>query len=1159
MKTLVVNRKCFMFIVVTLLITFGLQGAVYAQAGNPTITASTRQPLMEATLDGSIITLTLSGGIYGHWSKVRKAVTVSGIAGVTVPWHTVERVSDTKVQVILGFDGTNIDKDGTLTFTIQKEAIADYEGPALTAKIPVTATQEPSPTIVASVVSPLTETTLHGSVVTLTLSNGVYRNLDAFIASALTVSGIAGVAIDNSLSGVDRVSDTEVEVELEFNGNIDTDTALTFTLGADAIVNYEGAPLTAEIPVSAVVESLTASTILPLTEGTLNTSVVTLTLSGGISYDSSVDIKNALTLSGIAGVTIFDFSIDTRDPISASDDISEITALDFVGVKPVTNIGVNRVSNTEAKVRLRFDGTNINTDTMLTFTLGAAAILNYEGPSLIAEILVSADTESIEASTVFPLAKETLDGNVVTLTLSGASYKFFVFDTENVTVSGIAGVTIRRTFGVRYISDTEIAVELEFNGDFKVDSRLTFTVEKGLIANYTGPPLTAEISVSSVMETQVFVAESERPPMYWVNTKTGTLHSLTGTRVVPVRSGLRITSLVVDTAGRKLYWTERTGDSSGTIKRVNLDGTTAELLATLSTIPIGIAIDSARNKLYWTNSDRAIQSANLNGENVSTVIQLEDEIAEKTSTSCAPKALGVSVLWGLLDAEVGGGCDTETTRINLTSPADIAVDAVGGKLYWTELSGRIRRVNLDGTNLDTIAIDLGIPGGIAVADGKVYWTEGSGRNRGSIRRADLNGTNIETLTILQGAPAGISVDVVDGKVYWANSFGGIQRVDINGGEVENVALVTAPGDFALGSGTRAKPGTPERPVVSSTLSISPSLAQSPAVGEQLTLNLSIKDGESVAGYQATVQFDTTALRFVSGANGDFLPAGAFFVEPKVEGNLVQLNAASLAGESNGAGTLATLTFEVVAVKISTLTLSDVLLSNSTGKTFIPQIENAQITEPTGLKEDVNADGSVNIVDLVLVASNLGKTGQNTADVNDDGQVNIVDLVLVAGALGASAGAPSLYPQSLEMLTAADIQLWLTQAQHLNLTDATSQMGILFLEQLLTVLIPKETALLHNYPNPFNPETWVPYQLAKPAEVTITIYAVDGQMIRRLPLGLQSAGMYQTRSRAAYWDGRNAFGESVASGIYFYTLSTKSTRDSVTAGDFTATRKMLIRK
>ena len=98
--------------------------------------------------------------------------------------------------------------------------------------------------------------------------------------------------------------------------------------------------------------------------------------------------------------------------------------------------------------------------------------------------------------------------------------------------------------------------------------------------------------------------------------------------------------------------------------------------------------------------------------------------------------------------------------------------------------------------------------------------------------------------------------------------------------------------------------------------------------------------------------------------------------------------------------------------------------------------------------------------------------------------------------------------------------------------------------------PLETSLLANYPNPFNPETWLPYQLASPVEVHIVIYAADGQLIRRLDLGYQPVGFYESRSRAAYWDGKNAVGEPVASGVYFYTF---------TAGDFTATRRMLILK
>ncbi len=98
--------------------------------------------------------------------------------------------------------------------------------------------------------------------------------------------------------------------------------------------------------------------------------------------------------------------------------------------------------------------------------------------------------------------------------------------------------------------------------------------------------------------------------------------------------------------------------------------------------------------------------------------------------------------------------------------------------------------------------------------------------------------------------------------------------------------------------------------------------------------------------------------------------------------------------------------------------------------------------------------------------------------------------------------------------------------------------------------PKLTQLLQNFPNPFNPETWIPYQLETSADVTLQIYDASGDMVRTLDLGFKGQGFYMTRSRAAYWDGRNNLGEQVASGIYFYSLHTP---------DFSATRKMLILK
>ena len=97
---------------------------------------------------------------------------------------------------------------------------------------------------------------------------------------------------------------------------------------------------------------------------------------------------------------------------------------------------------------------------------------------------------------------------------------------------------------------------------------------------------------------------------------------------------------------------------------------------------------------------------------------------------------------------------------------------------------------------------------------------------------------------------------------------------------------------------------------------------------------------------------------------------------------------------------------------------------------------------------------------------------------------------------------------------------------------------------------KRTDLLQNFPNPFNPETWIPYRLARNADVSLTIFDANGVLVRSLDLGHQTAGHYVDLSSAAYWDGRNQDSESVASGLYFYTLSTE---------DFKATRRMLINK
>ena len=217
------------------------------------------------------------------------------------------------------------------------------------------------------------------------------------------------------------------------------------------------------------------------------------------------------------------------------------------------------------------------------------------------------------------------------------------------------------------------------------------------------------------------------------------------------------------------------------------------------------------------------------------------------------------------------------------------------------------------------------------------------------------------------------------------------------------------------------------------------------------------------------------------------------------------------------------------------------------------------TEGVELNEDVNQDGIVNILDLVLVGENLGQKPPSDprADVNNDGQVNVLDLVLVAEHLGEKVAAAPTQIDTIESnASAAEEIIVVRQAlKELEAVPEKSQ-NVKRTIQLLRAWLANanqsvtETKLLPNYPNPFNPETWIPYQLAEATDVNVKIYDVGGHLVRTISVGFKPVGYYLTRERAAYWNGRNETGESVSSGVYFLQFI---------AGDFSATRRIVILK
>ena len=404
-------------------------------------------------------------------------------------------------------------------------------------------------------------------------------------------------------------------------------------------------------------------------------------------------------------------------------------------------------------------------------------------------------------------------------------------------------------------------------------------------------------------------------------------------------------------------------------------------------------------------------------------------------------------------------------------------------------------------------------------------------------------TNIRNLTGLESATNLIGLDLLSNNISDISAVAGLTRLrwlDLSSNNISDISPLLA--NTGLGNGDTVYVGG------------------NPLSYLSIYSHIPILQSRGVRVY-----FDDQAQPALLKVSGDNQKgaSGAVLLNPFVV-EVQDENGSSLSGipvtfiVTTGGGTLSITrtTTNSDGRAQSTLTLGSNLGTNSVKVSAVgirsPVTFHAiSDTEAPPMPADVNSDGSVNILDLVSVASEFSNHGQNlAADVTGDGVVDIFDLLLVAGMFGNAAAAPSAQPQMPEILTAVEVQDWLTDARSLEVKDPIMQRGFAVLQQLLVSLIPRETELLANYPNPFNPETWIPYRLAEDAFVSLTIYDGNGQVLLTLDIGHQTAAAYESRSNAVYWDGRNNLGEQVASGVYFYTLS---------AGDYSATRKMLILK
>ena len=449
----------------------------------------------------------------------------------------------------------------------------------------------------------------------------------------------------------------------------------------------------------------------------------------------------------------------------------------------------------------------------------------------------------------------------------------------------------------------------------------------------------------------------------------------------------------------------------------------------------------------------------------------------------------------------------DATQIAASAKA-VVVDTAGGKLYYieqtSERSGALHTANLDGDpNAQVVKTLTAAPNGLAVdtANGKLYLSNGWGK----IQRMNLDGSQYET-NFITGLTNPMHVAVANGNIYWTEGEGRVRAANLTGAKT--------PRNIVTGTGTLTGLAAGRNKVFWT---------------EQTGTNRGRISSANPDGTGVTVVYPVTASVY------------GLAIDPATN-RLYWTNGWGKVQRSANASR-----YQDVATGLMTPTAIAIGGPNSETAEKPPK----SVTTAAN-KYDVNDDGTVDSKDsdALIAAVAAGKTDAKY-DVNGDGKVDVADIVAVtANRSGGAAGAPTLLGTKFSALEVDRLQEQVDLLIATNDRSPAAMRTLVYLQQLIVMARPEKTQLLANYPNPFNPETWMPYQLATDTDVKITIYTSTGVVVRTLLLGQQSAGYYTDRERAAYWDGRNASGERVSSGVYFYQLETDT---------MSALRKMVILK